>query len=1301
MHVQVLGPFEASAEGQPLALGAGKPRAVLVILALNAGSTVSVQRLIEGLWGERPPATAAKLVQLYVSQVRKALADGGDGTTIATRGRGYELQQDPDAVDAVRFAHLVAAGMPRDALALWGGPPLDDLADEPFAATEIRRLEDLRLEAFEMAIERDLESGRHREVVVELETLVREAPLREHLQAQRMRALYRSGRQADALEAYREARAALVEQIGVEPGPELAALHQAMLAHDPVLGGDEALPAGVVTFLLTDIEESTRLWDRHPEAMAAALERHDELTARTVSANHGHLLKAKGEGDATLSVFQRASDAVVCASELQAAVAGASWPTGCELRVRMAVHTGEAYERDGDYFGPAVNRAARIRALARGGAMAISQSTAEIVRDRLPPPFRLADIGERRLRGLSRPERVFELRSDLEPQIEPAPLPLPRPLTVSDSPFVGREQELARLHELTTQGVRAVIVAGEAGIGKTRLAGELARGLAAAGADVLYGRCDEGLAVPYQPFVEALRPVALATATDRMAADLACLWPELETHGTPPPADPETGRYRLFEAVAELIEMATRDAPPLMILDDLHWAAQPTLLMLRHVIRAQRPSRVLIVATCRDTELDREHPLTRFLADVQRDSSVEYLRVGGLDEDAIGALLEATGHGGDERGAELVRRLRKETGGNPFFIREVLAHLGHGAAQVEISEGLRHVIRDRIARLSPIAQRALGVAAVVGPTFSLGVIERVLDKPDNVLDGLDEATLAGLLEEVGPGRYSFAHALVRQAIYEGHSAARRMRLHRQIGEALEATPNTNVEALAHHFAEAAADGEGAKAVTYALAAGRRATARFAYEDAVAAYERALAAALDDDRCDELLLALADAAWNSGQIEKAREACDRAAERAAARGDAEQLAAAALGFAGPVRLEVSPAVVGPLMTWLERALAALDEADSALRARCTARLAAARAYADPTRRMPDLAREALAMARRVGDERAIGEVLASTYVATRGPDNAAELGEMASELGSVAADIGDDRLGALARSWTITARLERRDLDGAQRELATLHAEAEARKQRFPRFLTAVARAGNAHLEGRLQDYETLSHELLATGQDEAAAHAFAAQMLFLRREQGRLSEVVAAVEDFAGRYPEIAAWRYALTWVYAELDRADDARRELETLAAEDFSDLPRDWLWLMSLSSIADVVAYLGDRRRAEVLYALLIPYADRLLVVDVGFCLGSAARSLGLLAATMGQFADATRHFEHGLDVNVAIGSRLWAAHTQHEYAQALAEMGKNAKALKLLDSAIATAGDLGCEALASKALRLQRQLLAASHG
>jgi DNA-binding SARP family transcriptional activator len=1339
--------MEASVDGRPLAIGAGKRRALLAVLALHAGSTVSADRLIEGLWGERPPATAAKMVQQCVSQLRAMLAASEDDAEIVTRGRGYELRLGLDDVDARRFERLVAEGAPREALDLWRGPALDDLADEPFAAAEIRRLEELRLTAIELAIDGDLAAGRHRELVGELEALVTAEPLRERLHAQRMLALYRCGRQAEALAAYRAARAALVEQIGVEPGPELARLHEAILAHDPALeiagprrnGGRAELPTGVVTFLLTDIEGSSGLWERDANGMARALELHDQLITRAVEGNGGCLLKSKGEGDATLSVFQRASDAIAGATQLQAALEAAAWPMGLELKVRVAIHTGEAHEREGDYFGPALNRAARLRSIAGAGATLVSHATTEIVRDRLAEGIQLVDVGRHELRGLSRPERVFELRSSAATRsqgrvLDPARirLPLPRPLQVAtEFPFVGRDRELARLHGLwanATRGTRAVIVAGEPGIGKTRLAGELAHAVHNDGALVLYGQCDEGLAVPYQPFVEALRPYASAVGPDdlraeldRLAPDLARLLPELDVVSEPLRADPETERYRLFEAVSTLVEVATRGQRALLVLDDLHWAAKPTLLMLRHLIRSGRRPGALVLGTYRENELMPDHPLAALVADLQRDASATRVRIVGLDERAIAALLEAlAGHALDERAAELVRVLKDETGGNPFFIREVLAHLVESGriyrggdrwttdlspAQLEVPEELRHVIRHRVARLSDPARQALAVAAVAGPSFSLAPLEAVLGEQAGVLDGLDEAVATGLLAETGPGEYAFAHALVRQTLYDAHSAARRMRLHRQLGEALEplADAGVHVEVLAHHFTHAAADGQAPKAAAYALVAGRHATARLAYEDAAAHLQRGLqalelAAAPDEGRQCELLLALAEACWSSGEMNRAREASRHAAELAERRGEPEQLARAALSFAGPMRFEVAAAVTQPLVDLLERALRALGDNESALRARALGRLAGALAHSAPERRRPALADQALEMAQRVGDRRALADVLATSYVATRGPDELDHRRARAEELARVAAEVGDGALAALASSWIHTDLLERGEIDQAEQERVVLDRLADTHQQRFPRFIAAMARARHAHLEGRLEDYEAVAHEALALGlegQDETAAQAFGAQMLFLRREQGRLGELVKAIESFAGRYPEIPGWRCALAWVYAELERRPDARAALDVLARSDFSDLPRDWLWLMNIASLSEVVAFLNDADRAKRLYDPLLPYAERCLVIDAPFCQGSASRPLGLLATAMGRFDAAARHFEDAIAMNTKIRSPLWIAHTQHQYAHTLLRRdgpGDHEHARDLLKAAIGTADKLELNALADRARRLK---------
>jgi predicted ATPase/class 3 adenylate cyclase/DNA-binding winged helix-turn-helix (wHTH) protein len=445
MDFRILGPLEVLDEGRAVALGGGKQRSLLALFLVHANETLATDRLIDELWGARPPANAAKTVQMQISRLRKALAAGAGDDLIVTRERGYELRLDPERLDSHRFERLtvegtgeLAAGRPEPAaealeraLSLWRDAPLADLSYEAFAQGEIARLEDLRAGALEQLIEAKLALGRHGEVIPQLEALIAEYPYRERLRAQLMLALYRCERQADALQAYQDARRQLVEELGIEPGERLRELERAILAQDKGLvappaprAGDDAraappgpeeLPTGVVTFALTDIEGSSGLWEADPKAMATALELHDELIARAAEEHAGRLLKTKGEGDATVTVFRRASDAVATAVELQRTLAEAPWPGGLELRVRIALHTGEAHEREGDYFGPALNRAARLRALTRGGTTVISQATAEIVHDRLPGEVELVDLGRQQLRGLTRPERVFEVRPEAAP----------------------------------------------------------------------------------------------------------------------------------------------------------------------------------------------------------------------------------------------------------------------------------------------------------------------------------------------------------------------------------------------------------------------------------------------------------------------------------------------------------------------------------------------------------------------------------------------------------------------------------------------------------------------------------------------------------------------------------------------------------------------------------------------------------------------------------------------------------------------------------------------------------------------
>ena len=1174
MDFRILGPLEALDEGGRLALGGSRQRALLAVLLLHANETLTTDRLIDELWGERPPAAAAKTVQVSISRLRKALAAGGGDASagvVVTREHGYALELELERLDAHRFERLLArgrcelaAGRPEraaaaleEALSLWRGPPLADLAYEPFAQREIARLEDLRVAAREQLIEARLALGRHAEVIGELEGLIAEHPYRERLRAQLMLALYRSDRQADALQAYQDARRTLVEELGIEPGERLRELERAILAQDSGL----------------------------------------HLAAR----------------------------------EEQAAA---------------------------------------------------------------------------------------------EPAVE-----------ASRSAFVGRERELAELVGGLDGAVagrgRLFLLAGEPGIGKSRLAEELIAQASARGALVLVGRCWEAGGAPaYWPWVQALRdyvrdsdPAVLRLELGAGATELARILPELRERfpelPEPPALEPEEARFRLFDATAEFLRNAAQGRPIVLVLDDLHAADAPSLLLLRFLARGLDSMPLLVLGAYRDVDPIPGRPLTEMLAEVVREPATRRLGLGGLSEHEVGEYVELTAS--EAPAPELVAALHEETDGNPLFVGEIVRLLAVEGIPLEsraeprlaIPQSIRDVIARRLGHLSEECKRLLMLASVLGREFSvpaLAYMGGVSD--DELLDALDEAIAARVVSDApgGPDRLRFAHVLIRDTLYEGLTSARRVRLHRRVVETLEALyggeRGPHLAELAQH---SVAGRDFDKGLRYARQAGDRALALLAYEEAARLYDMALKALeLADERDDstrcELLLSLGEAEARAGDSRAAKGAFLAAAGLARELGLSRELALAAAGYGGriPWARRGDDDRVVPL---LEEGLAALAEDDVELRVRLLARLAGALRDEPARDRRDALSGEAVELARRTGNPAALAYALESRAVANLAPDTVAECFALGTELVRVADRSGD-------RERVVNGHLHRMVAHGLMGSVAEAEADLAAASRVAAElgqpgyvWLASAAQAMLALAAGRLGEAEHLVSRAFALGeraQPEMAIPVDRLQRYALCDFRGGLEEMEPAISDLVDDYPARPVFRCVHAHLHQRLGRADEAKRVLDSLAPDNFSALPFDQEWLYGMSLAAETAALLGDTDSAPTLYGLLIPWKAFNAVDHPEGMRGSVARYLGLLATTTKRWDDAEQHFEAALAMNARMGARPWLAHTQHDFARMLLardEPGDRERALTLIRTALQTYRELAMEGWTRRALELERALRAAS--
>ena len=759
-------------------------------------------------------------------------------------------------------------------------------------------------------------------------------------------------------------------------------------------------------------------------------------------------------------------------------------------------------------------------------------------------------------------------------------------------------------------------------------------------------------------------------------------------------------QYVLFAAMTTLLTTLAAERALMLVLDDLHWADRGTLLLLRHLAAQTFAARLLIIGTYRETDIGVDDPLTAALAALHRETGIERIGLLGLSDLEVLSLLEATaGHEMDADGVGLAHALRIETAGNPFFVGEMLRHLAEtgqivqrddgrwvatvGLDEVGLPESVRAVVGARVRRLGDEALRVLGAAAVVGREFDATLVAGVVGlDPDTVFEILEPAVEAGLVDEVAhaPDRFTFTHALVQHTLYEDLPASRRVRWHRTVAETIESlTGGTEDRAgeLARHWFAATRPAEIDKAIGYAIQAGNQAVAAFAPDDAIGWYGQALDAIgsrVDEQRC-AVLVRLGDAERQAGDPIYRQRLLD-AASLAQELGDTQMLVEAALAnFRGYANVGV---VDAERIAVLEAALEAISEEDLAGRARLLATLAVELQYAGD-RRDVELAREAIDIARRVGDP----EVVLDTILRASSALALPELFDEWNQLTTEAVMLADGR-DAPRRQRSLTVRFDSLLFRGDMAELRACHAERDAIVEnlghRSLRWSTSVEASIIAVTTGDIAEAERLAEAQLALGQETGQPDTlifFGTLLLAIRWFQGRESENLPLLMQYIDENPGLPILRAVLAQMYGACGDLDGARREFDVLARDGFA-FPEDLVWLMANAFAAEAAWLLDDAAAARVLFDRLEPYAA-LIVANGGACSGAVSHQLGLLATVLGRDDQAEAYFLDALARHERLEAPFFIARTMLELAR-LIQADQPERANELLEQAMELADKYG---------------------
>jgi class 3 adenylate cyclase/tetratricopeptide (TPR) repeat protein len=1109
-----------------------------------------------------------------------------------------------------------------------------------------------------------------------------------------------------------------------------------------------------VTALFADIKGSTELMeDLDPEEARAIIDPALKIMIEAAQRYDGYVVQSTGDG-----IFALFGAPVAHEDHPQRALYAALWMQEnlrrysstlrergvAPVEIRVGVNTGEVVVRTirtaqgrAEYtpIGHSTNLASRVQTLAATGTIAVTEDTRKFCEGY----FTFRSLGLTPVKGVSEAVAIHELTG-----LGPLRTRLQASARRGLSKFVGREAELAQIRqalEFASSGRGQIVAAvGEAGVGKSRLFYEF-QAVGHNGCLVLEApSVPHGKASAYLPLIDLLQSyfdiiqddderrrrekiagkiLMLDRALEEILPYFFTLLEVPESDDQFARLDAEVRKRRTLDAIKRLLLRESLNQPLVVIFEDLHWLDEGSRVLLNLLVDSLGTARVLLLVNYRP----------EFTHNWGSKTYYTQLRLDPLGKESGEEMLSALlGNGRDL--VQLKRIIVEKTEGNPFFMEEIVqalfeqgALLRNGSIKlakslstIEIPSTVQAVLASRIDRLPARSKDLLQTLAVIGKEFPFRLIREVSAKAEDELQMLlSDLQMAEFIYEqsaVADVAYVFKHALSQQVAYGSTLVERRKFIHERIARFLETLfpeiVDTQPELIGHHYTEA---GLGPQAIPFWKRAGERALERSVPFEAVNHIKKGLELIGPPDvRSDEvqrcsLLLVLGLAQRRAGEYVEAEETLLRAANLGRSLGSTESMINAALELVHVTYLVGLPAL--PAVRLLEEILARLGADDSHLKARALGGLARIMGFTEEQEKHRTYAQEAVAMARRFDDPELLSYSLLGMFFTLMGPDHAEQRLGIATEMLDLARSENSIERMVDGLFWRAFCLFELGEVGSADVEIEAWARLAEETNHTLHLSLVATVRAMRALMTGRFEASELLAQEAVAIGrglQTETSAGIFGLQMFALRREQGRLKELEAAVRFFVQEQTAAATWRPGLAVIYRELGDAAEARKLFDALAQRDFTDLPRDSLWMGTMTYLVDVCTFLEDKTHADILYRILLPFEERNVVVSTAAaCYGALSRYLGALATTLRLWNDAERHFKDALHMNAKMGARPWLAHTQHQYAMMLLVRNQSDDrdtAAMLLDTALATARELGMRTLEERTLGEIVQMTAKLH-